>query len=132
MRRGFRPEQTEITEVASDQRSWITSHLPLTPCLAVALIWFAASGLSPGAESVTPVQPVVVTNYVLVTNVVVVSITNYVVTTNAVLSTNSFATGRTNSRLPDVSWVPPADSFDWIQLKSGEWLKGRVRAMQKR
>lgn len=23
---------------------------------------------------------------------------------------------------------PPPDDFDWIQLKSGEWLKGRMRA----
>jgi putative salt-induced outer membrane protein YdiY len=34
--------------------------------------------------------------------------------------------------LPDLSWVPPEDSFDWIQLKSGEWLKGRLKAMQDR
>jgi putative salt-induced outer membrane protein YdiY len=36
------------------------------------------------------------------------------------------------SALPDLSWVPPPDSFDWVQLKSGEWLKGRIRAMQGR
>lgn len=34
--------------------------------------------------------------------------------------------------MPDLSWVPPADSYDWIQLKSGEWLKGQLRAMQGR
>jgi len=34
--------------------------------------------------------------------------------------------------VPDLSWVPPEDAFDWIQLKSGEWLKGRIKAMQKR
>ena len=27
--------------------------------------------------------------------------------------------------LPDLSWLPPDDTFDWIQLKSGEWLKGK-------
>lgn len=30
-------------------------------------------------------------------------------------------------------WAPPApdeDGFDWIQLKSGEWLKGRLKALQ--
>jgi putative salt-induced outer membrane protein YdiY len=42
------------------------------------------------------------------------------------------AAGRTNSLLPDLSWVPPVDGFDWIQLKSGEWLKGRIKAMQER
>ncbi|HOK71968.1 MAG TPA: hypothetical protein PLM83_10980, partial [Bacillota bacterium] len=25
---------------------------------------------------------------------------------------------------------PPPDDFDWIQLKSGEWLKGRIKALQ--
>jgi putative salt-induced outer membrane protein YdiY len=34
--------------------------------------------------------------------------------------------------LPDLSWVPPEDSFDWIQLKSGEWLKGKLKALQDR
>jgi hypothetical protein len=37
-----------------------------------------------------------------------------------------------NSPLPDLSWRPPADGFDWIQLKSGEWLKGRLKALQDR
>ena len=36
------------------------------------------------------------------------------------------------SSVPDLSWVPPDDNFDWIQLKSGEWLKGRLKAMQER
>jgi len=31
---------------------------------------------------------------------------------------------------PDLGWVPPPDGFDWVQLKSGEWLKGRIKAMQ--
>jgi len=34
--------------------------------------------------------------------------------------------------LPDLSWVPPENRVDWIQLKSGEWLKGRIKAMQER
>ncbi|MEO8307048.1 MAG: DUF481 domain-containing protein [Pseudomonadota bacterium] len=34
------------------------------------------------------------------------------------------------SALPDLSWVPPDDDFDWIQLKSGEWLKGQLKAVQ--
>lgn len=38
----------------------------------------------------------------------------------------------TNAALPALSWVPPADGYDWIQLKSGEWLKGRIKAMQDR
>lgn len=35
-----------------------------------------------------------------------------------------------SSALPDLSWVPPLDTFDWVQLKSGEWLKGSAKAMQ--
>ncbi|MFZ5876568.1 MAG: DUF481 domain-containing protein [Nitrospirota bacterium] len=34
---------------------------------------------------------------------------------------------------PLVPWRPPdpeADKFDWIQLKSGEWLKGNLKSMQ--
>lgn len=38
----------------------------------------------------------------------------------------------TSSALPALSWVPPDDGFDWIQLKSGEWLKGRFKGMQDR
>jgi YD repeat-containing protein len=46
--------------------------------------------------------------------------------------TDSLAAGLTNSLLPGTDWVPPPDRFDWIQLKSGEWLKGHLRAMQDR
>lgn len=76
--------------------------------------------------------PVVATNHVVVTNMVIV--TNYVITTNIVLVTNGVAAGkaRATSDLPPVSWVPPGDSYDWIQLKSGEWLKGRLLGMQER
>ncbi len=40
--------------------------------------------------------------------------------------------GAMSSSAPDLSWVPPEDAFDWIQLKSGEWLKGQIKAMQNR
>jgi putative salt-induced outer membrane protein YdiY len=93
------------------------------------------------AQTLT-VTPVVATNCVLVTNIVVVTVTNYVVTTNASLSTNTFTTNpdtptlqHSNTpmlALPDLSWVPPADGYDWIQLNTGEWLKGRIKAMQDR
>lgn len=38
-------------------------------------------------------------------------------------------------RVPAVEdWCPPpptdADGFDWIQLKSGEWLKGKIKMLQ--
>lgn len=71
-----------------------------------------------------------VTNYVVVTNIVIV--TNYVTFPDAHSNALSATSSRTNPALPDLSWVPPADSFDWIQLKSGEWLKGRLKGLQKR
>lgn len=71
---------------------------------------------------------------VVVTNTVVVTITNYVVVTvtNVVTNLSMEAAGRTNSSLPDLSWVPPVDRFDWVQLRTGEWLKGRIKGMQDR
>jgi putative salt-induced outer membrane protein YdiY len=102
--------------------------------LVLAGLASAAQGLA--AEPASSLPPVVVTNYVVVTNIIVV--TNYVISTNVVLSTNAapgvrdLAASRTNSALPDLSWVPPADRFDWIQLDTGEWLKGKIKAMQRR
>ncbi len=95
----------------------------------LGLAWaFAVSGAEP-----LPVRaPLVSTNVVLVTNRVTVTVTNLVVTTNTVVSTNGVAANSSSSALPDLSWVPPEDRFDWIQLKSGEWLKGRIKAMQDR
>ena len=109
------------------------------PLLALALAGLFLPALrSFGAEAAAapiPVAvPVLVTNYVVVTNIVVV--TNYVATTPAAVVTNppSPFTSRhsTNSALPALSWVPPQDRYDWIQLKSGEWLKGQLKAVQKR
>ena len=83
-----------------------------------------------GADPPSFLQPIVTTNYVMVTNIVVV--TNYITVSNAAPIPRTLTTGRTNSALPDLSWVPPLDSFDWIQLNTGEWLKGRIKAMQER
>jgi putative salt-induced outer membrane protein YdiY len=79
--------------------------------------------------------PVLATNYVVVTNIVLV--TNYVqIPSPAASITNHQSTFNfqlsTNSLLPDLNWVPPEDGFDWIQLRSGEWLKGQLKAMQQR
>ncbi len=87
------------------------------------------------AEAAARPVPTITTNYVRVTNAVIVTITNYVVTTNQVIVTNPPAAEPASiyrPRLPDLSWVPPEDGFDWVQLKSGEWLKGRIKAMQDR
>ena len=82
-----------------------------------------------------------VTNLVVVTNTVIVTVTNYIVTTNTVIATNGpvaeakrrwWRKARVSVPPPELSWVPPADPFDWIQLKSGEWLKGRLQALQER
>ena len=90
--------------------------------IVAAMLWLAS--LHPGASSELSSAPaqVVTTNYIIVTNVVFVS--NQLSTINYHPSTNS--------TLPALDWVPPADNFDWIQLKSGEWLKGRLKAMQDR
>ena len=103
-----------------------TCHLPLTLSLAFALIWLASVLPGKGAEPISSLQPVITTNYVVVTNIVLV--TNYVTRPNVA----SLTADRTNSALPDLNWVPPPDSFDWIQLNTGEWLKGRIKAMQER
>jgi putative salt-induced outer membrane protein YdiY len=96
--------------------------------VAFALTLLASAVQGFAADSVNSLPPVAASNYVVVTNMVVV--TNYVVVTNLVQGTNGPAAARTNSALPDLSWVPPDDGFDWIQLKSGEWLKGKIKAMQ--
>jgi hypothetical protein len=98
-------------------------------------------------EQATPAPTDLITNTIVVTNVVLVTVTNYVVTTNVVITPNAAPAPARKSwklpwwkklqtrklaTLPDLSWVPPLDGFDWIQLKSGEWLKGELRAMQDR
>jgi hypothetical protein len=99
------------------------AHKPPALCGAFALAWvaFTAQALAAGS--------VVTTNYITVTNVVLV--TNYVTVQAVAVGTNLLVTGQANSRLPDLNWVRPVDIFDWIQLKSGEWLKGTIKAMQK-
>jgi hypothetical protein len=105
------------------------------PCLRcggafLALLLLAIGATGALAQNTAP--PVLVTNQVLVTNVVVVVVTNYVVTTNAApLPPGAPVSSAEKPGLPALGWVPPVDDFDWIQLKSGEWLKGRVRALQK-
>jgi hypothetical protein len=93
----------------------------------------------PGAVRASAQQ--VVTNLVVVTNTVTVISTNHVVTTNAVITTNGpVATAKrrwwqkaaASVPPPDLSWMPPADTLDWIQLNSGEWLRGRLKGMQDR
>jgi len=98
--------------------------------VGLALICLASAAQGLGAQPFSSSSPVTANGYVLVTNVVVV--TNYVVTTNIVLDVDRVTATHTNSALPDLSWVPREDSFDWIQLNTGEWLKGRIKAMQDR
>ncbi len=70
-----------------------------------------------------------VTQYALAQGEMVIT-TNYVVVTNIVLVTNFVSQPQPATRNAD--WVPPQDGFDWVQLKSGEWLKGKIKAMQDR
>ncbi len=49
--------------------------------------------------------------------------------TNAVTTTGS----ATNASINTVSWKPPGvgtDGADWVQLKSGEWLRGELKYVQ--
>jgi len=108
--------------------------------LPLAVVWFSPRVQGAARRPDTPRAEPVGTNLVLVTNAVVMTITNYIVTTNVVISTNTPAVetrkkskkSRSSAPPPDLSWVPPPDSFDWIQLKSGEWLRGRIKALQDR
>ena len=108
----------------TDHRLLTADYLPLPLFVALALLSFAIAPQALSAEPPASLVPIVTTNYVIVTNLVLV--------TNYVSSGPVTAVAATNSALPDISWVPPADNFDWIQLKSGEWLKGRLKAMQNR
>src|SRR6266487_872053 len=113
----------------TDSPSLIADHCPprplatgrwlLTHFLVFALIRLASAVHGFGAEPVRSLKPVVTTNYGLVTK-------------NMALTTNGLSLARKSSNLPSLSWVPPEDGFDWIQLRSGEWLKGRIKAMQER
>lgn len=40
--------------------------------------------------------------------------------------------GSHSVQLPEDKFVPPADQFDWIQLTSGEWLKGTLESLYNR
>ena len=107
-------------------------------CLVVTVLRGFCAESTTGTTFET--APAVATSFVLVTNAIVV--TNFVVTTNVVLKTNLPATSphappvqhtmTSTPVLPDLNWVPPEDGFDWIQLNTGEWLKGRLKAMQDR
>jgi YD repeat-containing protein len=100
--------------------------------LAFALLWLARGLQSLGAEPIDPIQPVIAANCAPVANVAEETVANGAATPSAAAGSNSLVVDRTDSSLPPLSWVPPADDFDWIQLKSGEWLKGRIKAMQDR
>lgn len=109
--------------------------------LALSLVCLLSPAEGAARRTGSSVAPQVVTNLVVVTNTAIVTVTNYVVTTNTVITTNGPVAeakkrwwGKAGASVPppELSWVPPADTFDWIQLKSGEWLRGRIKGMQDR
>lgn len=97
--------------------------------LGTALLVCSAAA---AAGSTAPVPATVHTNHVWVTNVVTVTVTNYVTVTNGFAGTAASSGPLPESAAGSSDWAPPADGFDWIQLKSGEWLKGSIRALQDR
>jgi putative salt-induced outer membrane protein YdiY len=50
--------------------------------------------------------------------------------TNTAIGNTAPAAPLTNQFLPWTSGPSAGEEFDWIQLKSGEWLKGRIKSMQ--
>ena len=56
--------------------------------------------------------------------------------TERLLCLLGLACALTLSALAADEWRPPPptgnDGFDWIQLKSGEWLRGRLKYIQNR
>lgn len=117
-------------------------RLPVVGALmALLFVWFLSPAHGAVRRAGRPSAQQVVTNLVVVTNTVVVTVTNYIVTTNTVIATNRpvaeakrrwWRKARVSVPPPELSWVPPADTFDWIQLKSGEWLRGHIKGMQDR
>jgi hypothetical protein len=47
----------------------------------------------------------------------------------AILIVISLGAARAQAQTPPQTFQPPPDAFDWIQLKSGEWLKGEIIAL---
>lgn len=109
--------------------------------LAPSCVGFLSPAHGAAQRAGGPPAQQVVTNLVVVTNTVIVTVTNYIVTTNTVITTNGpvaeakkkwWRKAPVSVPPPDLNWVPPADTLDWIQLKSGEWLRGRLTGMQER
>ena len=107
------------------------------PMLTLALVCLFLPALrsfcaESAAAPTLAAMPVLVTNYVVVTNMVVV--TNYVLTSTAASVAHPLSTFNSQlsapSLLPALGWAPPEDGFDWIEIKSGEWLKGRIKSLQ--
>jgi len=128
---GRRPSATDYWSLVTGAgSSLVRGPSFLTVLLAGLLLWLASMVHSFGTEPTGSLRAVVSTNYVVVTNVVLV--TNYVTISNSTAASTLQRSNSPTSALPDLGWLPPEDTFDWIQLKSGEWLKGKIKAMQNR
>jgi putative salt-induced outer membrane protein YdiY len=93
--------------------------------IILILILAVVTCVTPLRAQPTSQQSSAAVGFVLVTNTVIV--TNYVVTTNFLSGAQSVALTFTNA-----APGPQNDGYDWIQLNTGEWLKGRIKAMQER
>jgi putative salt-induced outer membrane protein YdiY len=92
------------------------------PIMTALLIPAFSAVTRTGAEAAEiPLRMVVTTNYVIVTNIILV--TNYVRETATATVTNG--SGALTSTLPRPP-APMSDNADWVQLKSGEWLRGKI------
>ena len=133
---GFPPGAWRRTQAMPRRALRATTHSsPFADCrstvwalvLTALLLWLAGASRGSSGELSPSLAPVVTTNFVIVTNMVLV--TNHPAISRFASATNQ---APTNSPLPDLTWFPPEDNFDWVQLKSGEWLKGQIKAMQDR
>jgi len=107
-----------------------TTPLPPLRTLGATLLAGVMLTHLAAAEPATVTNTVTLTNVVTITNYAVVTVTNEILTTNFSLIVSTPEPDRKPTDLPPLNWIPPDDKFDWVQLKSGEWLKGRIKAMQ--
>jgi len=92
---------------------------------------FLACGMALGVESSPPSPPAPTDSAFTETNAQVV-VTNAIITTTNIQSQNPEMPAFTAEDFRTSWQIPPAgdDKYDWIQLKSGEWLKGEIKSLQ--
>lgn len=100
------------------------------------ILWIVAifhCGTVCGAEmAVDTNSPAMQTNAVIAETNAPVIRTNSIITTTNIQSQNPDMPAFTAEDFRTSWQIPPPDDvkYDWVQLKSGEWLKGEIKSMQ--